>query len=172
MLRLSPGTRLDLSGIAKGWAADQAARRLALLGPSLVDAGGDIAVCGPRLSGEPWPVAIPDPFNPTENIDLLLLEQGGVATSGRDRRRWLKDGWWRHHIIDPRTGLPAQTEVLTATVLAPNAQTAEMAAKTALILGSWQGIAWLDARPELAGLLVLEDGERVHSRQWMNYIWR
>jgi thiamine biosynthesis lipoprotein len=167
MVRLAKGVRLDLGGIGKGWAADRAARRLRRLGPALVDAGGDIAINGPMADGEPWPVGVTDPFDEEKQIDLLLIFRGGVATSGRDYRRWLKDRIWQHHIIDPRSGQPAQTDVLTATVTAPSAQMAEMAAKTALILGSWQGISWLDQRPELAGLLVLEDGGLVHSRRWL-----
>ena len=166
-VRLAEGVRLDLGGIGKGWAADRAARRLRRLGPALLDAGGDIAVNGPMADGEPWPIGISDPFDEDKQIDLLLISRGGVATSGRDYRRWLKDRIWQHHIIDPRNGLPAQTDVLTATVTAPNAQMAEMAAKTTLILGSWQGVSWLDHRPELAGLLVLEDGGLVHSRRWL-----
>jgi thiamine biosynthesis lipoprotein len=172
ILKRTPGVRLDLGGIVKGWAADRAAQRLRKLGPALVDAGGDIAVSGPKTDGNAWPVGVIDPFQPGKHIDLLLLERGGVATSGRDRRRWIKDKLWQHHIIDPRDNQPAQTDVLTATVVAPNARTAEMAAKVALILGSWRAIQWLDQRPALAGLLVLEDGEILHSRRWMNYIWR
>ena len=166
-VRLSEGVRLDLGGIGKGWAADRAAKRLRRLGPALVDAGGDIAVNGPMEDGEPWPIGVSDPFDEEKQIDLLLISRGGVATSGRDYRRWLQDRIWQHHIIDPRNGLPAQTDVLTATVTAPSAQMAEMAAKTTLILGSWQGVSWLDQRPELAGLLVLEDGGLVHSRRWL-----
>jgi thiamine biosynthesis lipoprotein len=171
-VKLPPGERLDLGGVAKGWAADRAARRLSRLGPALVDAGGDIAVSGPMADGDPWPVGVTDPFDPEKQVDLLLIDRGGVATSGRDYRRWLKDRIWQHHIIDPRSGRPAQTDVLTATVVAPNTQAAEMAAKVVLILGSWQGIPWLEERPALAGLLVLDDGEIVQSRRWMDYMWR
>jgi thiamine biosynthesis lipoprotein len=169
---LAPGARLDLGGIAKGWLVDRAAQRLRRLGPALVDAGGDIAVSGPLLSGEAWSIGLADPFNPERDIDMLMIYRGGVATSGRDYRRWQKNGVWQHHIIDPRTGEPARTDVLTATVIAPTAQEAEMAAKVVLILGSLQGIEWLEKRPHLAGLIVLEDGQTLHSRRWMNYIWR
>jgi len=165
-VRLAEGARLDLGGIGKGWAADRAARRLKRTGPALVDAGGDIAVNGPMADGEPWPVGVSDPFDPERHIDLLLISHGGVATSGRDNRRWMKDRIWQHHIIDPRSSLPAQTDVLTATVMGPSAQISEMAAKTVLILGSRQGISWLDQRPELAGMLVLEDGGIIPSRRW------
>ena len=169
---LPGGKRLDLGGVAKGWAADRSARRLGKQAPALVDAGGDIAVSGPQASGEPWPVAVADPFNPGAQLDLVLLQRGGVATSGRDFRRWKQAGAWQHHIIDPRTGRPALTDVISATVVASSALVAEAAAKAALILGSAEGVAWLDAHHDLAGLLVLESGETVHSRRWLYHIWR
>lgn len=158
VVRAAPGVRIDLGGVAKGWAADQAARQLRACAPVLVDAGGDIAISGPRQGGAPWAVGVADPHNPEALIEVLLVPAGGVATSGRDYRRWLRGGREQHHIIDPRTGRPAETDVLSATVVGPSALAAEVAAKAALILGGEQGMAWLAERPELAGLLALEDG--------------
>ena len=167
-----PDLHLDFGGIVKGWAAHQAAEKLKGIGPALVDAGGDIAVSGPQADGQPWPIGVADPFNPTENLDLLQIEAGGLATSGRDRRRWLHGSRWNHHIIDPRSGAPAETDVLTATVIAPSVIQAEMTAKTCLILGSQNGLDWLEADPSLAGMLVLEDGQRLYSSKFENYLWR
>ena len=174
-LTLPPGARLDLGGIAKGWAADRAVRRLGKLAPALVDAGGDVAASGPQADGSPWPVGVANPlnsFDPDDQLDLVMLWRGGVATSGRDYRRWRKDGHWQHHIIDPRTSRPARTDVLSTTVVAPSARMAETAAKSVVILGSMDGLHWLDERPELAGLIVLEDGETLPSSGWVDHIWR
>jgi thiamine biosynthesis lipoprotein len=135
-----------------------------------VDVGGDIAVSGPHLDGEPWSIGLADPLHPDQDLELLMIYKGGVATSGRDYRRWKKNGVWQHHIIDPRSGEPSFTDVLTATVIAPTAQAAEMAAKTVLIHGSVQGIAWLEKHSPLAGQVVLEDGQTLHSRNWINYV--
>jgi thiamine biosynthesis lipoprotein len=142
------------------------------VGPAVVDAGGDIAVTGARLSGEPWPIGVADPCHPGEQITLLKILSGGVATSGRDYRRWRQEGAWLHHIIDPRTRRPAQTDVLAVTVIAPSTAEAESAAKTVLILGSQEGRAWLERRPRLAGLLVLEDGRALRSTRFPTYEWR
>jgi thiamine biosynthesis lipoprotein len=171
VVRLPAGLRLDLGGIAKGWAADAAARRLRSLGPALVDAGGDVAASGPRADGQPWPVGVADPLHPGQTIALLALGRGGVATSGRDYRRWQADGVWRHHILDPRTGQPAETDILAATVVGPSAAQSEVAAKAALILGGRDGLAWLEARPDFAGLLALEDGRVLVSRRMNDYLW-
>lgn len=171
-IRLPAGVRLDLGGIAKGWAADRAARRLRVAGPALVDASGDIAVNGPQADGLAWPIAVADPHHPDQQLELILLDRGGVATSGRDYHRWKQGGFWQHHIIDPRTSRPAETDVITATVIAPSAVEAEAAAKAALILGSRRGLAWVDARPSLAALLVLETGRTVRSARLRKHVWR
>lgn len=168
---LPPATRLDLGGIAKGWAADTAAQRLSVFGPALVDAGGDIAVRGARAGGAPWPIGIADPQRPDEHLELLLLASGGVATSGRDVRRWRRGGRENHHIIDPRSGAPADTDVLSATVIAPSAREAEVGAKTALILGSDAGRTWLAMQPHMAGLLVTEYGQVIRTPGLTAYCW-
>jgi thiamine biosynthesis lipoprotein len=170
-VQVPAGVRLDFGGIAKGWAADRAARRLAAHAPALVDAGGDIRVSGPRANGDAWPIGAGDPRDADRDLALLALRGGAVATSGRDYRRWQRGGVWQHHILDPRTGQPATTDVLSATVLAPTAVAAESAAKVVLILGSGAGVAWLDAQPALAGLLVLDDGQVRLSRRLPDYYW-
>jgi len=170
-VRLPLGVRLDFGGIAKGWAADQAARRLAETGPALVDAGGDIAVSGPMADGSCWPIGVADPLVPEDQLYLLGLANACVATSGRDYHRWQRGGVWQHHILDPRTGQPAETNVLSATVIAPSAREAEVAAKTVLILGEQAGLEWLEARPALAGLVVLDGGQVITSLRLPAYLW-
>jgi len=164
--------QLDFGGVAKGWAAEQAAQRLAELGPSLVSAGGDIAISAEQTDGSGWEIGVEDPLDARACVELLLVSGGGVASSGTDYRRWKQGGRLSHHIIDPRSGLPAQTDVLAATVIAPDAMVAEMAAKAVLISGSIHGIEWLEARPELAGMLILENGERLYSRRMDQFVWR
>lgn len=164
-IQLPAGVELDLGGIAKGWAADTAAGMLSVVGPTLVDAGGDIAVSGPCADGQPWEIGVADPFEPERDRAVLCISQGGVATSGRDYRRWQRNGMLQHHILDPRTGRPAHTDVVSATVIAPSTREAEMAAKVALICGSREGVAWIDARPHLAALLILENGNMLLSQR-------
>ncbi len=172
VVHVPPAVRLDFGGIAKGWAANQAAARLAAAGPALVDAGGDIAVSGPRRDRQAWPIGVADPRAPNQDLLMLAIRRGGVATSGRDYRRWQQGGLWRHHILDPRTAQPALTDVISATVVGPTAEAAEVAAKAALILGSREGLAWIEVRPELAALLVLDNDRVVTSRRFSRYVWR
>ncbi len=172
MIWLPPDLHLDFGGVAKGWAAQRAASRLARVGPALVDAGGDIAISDLQTDGSPWLVGIANPFKPAENLEVLRLAGCGVATSGRDARNWLRGGRLSHHIIDPRTGLPAETDVLTATVIAPSVTEAEAVAKMIMISGSSAGLEWLDANPSLAAMLVLEDGNCLYSKTMEIYVSR
>jgi thiamine biosynthesis lipoprotein len=163
--------RLDFGGVAKGWAAHQASKRLARYGAALVSAGGDIAISADQSNCQKWPVTIDNPFQTGDFINTLMLGACGVATSGTDYRRWKQGGRLSHHIIDPRTSQPAQTDLISVTVVAPNAMTAEMAAKAVLIQGSECGKEWLEARPELAALLVLETGELLYVNQMEQLLW-
>jgi thiamine biosynthesis lipoprotein len=166
------GMRLDFGGIVKGWAADKAVSWLGEVAPAMVDAGGDIAFSGPRNDGSAWPIAVADPFAGDRQIELLAITAGGVATSGRDYRRWRIGDKWQHHILDPRTGEPADTDVLSATVVGPSTMQAEVAAKAALILGSHEGMDWIEARPPLAAILTLEDGQVLYSKRMPYYLWK
>jgi FAD:protein FMN transferase len=149
---LPAGVGLDLGGIAKGWAADRAAEMLGAWGAAMVDAGGDIRVSA-AAGGEPWPIGIQDPFDPANDLGVVMLEGGAVVTSTVSRRQWQRDQQTMHHLIDPRTGKPSQSDLHTVTVLAPSAASAEVAAKVALILGSDRARAYLLARG-LSGVLV------------------
>jgi len=166
---LPPNIRLDFGGVAKGWAAHQAAERLKASGPALMNAGGDIAVSGPRQDSNSWPVGISNPFEPDKDLVILHVQGGGVATSGKDRRRWMQGTVLNHHIIDPRTGQPALTDILTATVIAPTVIEAESAAKSVFLLGSGAGLDWL-TNVGLAGVLVLDDGQVIANRLAEEYL--
>ncbi|MGA9532462.1 MAG: FAD:protein FMN transferase, partial [Anaerolineales bacterium] len=171
--RVPAGIRFDLGGVAKGWAAERAVERLADLGPALVDAGGDIAVRGPRTDHGPWVVAVADPLDPdADPVAFVRLETGFVATSGQDYRRWRTERGWAHHILDPRTGKPADTNVMSATAVAPSYLQAEAAAKGALILGEESGLAWLREQDELEGLLILTDGRKLSTAGMDHFLWR
>ena len=156
-VNLPAGSSLDLGGVAKGWAAQQAMLRLSQIAPALVNAGGDIAISSEQQSGDPWLIGVTDPLNPEIHLQVLQVKSGGVATSGKDYHQWQINGKWVHHILDPRTGQPAQTDVLTATILAPSVLEAETAAKTIFILGSQAGLQWLKPHPEFTGLFILDD---------------
>jgi thiamine biosynthesis lipoprotein len=143
-----PGVRLDLGGSAKGFIADRAAALLAPYGPCAVDCGGDMRVHGAHE------VLVARPFG-GEPVASIPLCDAAVATSGVDARLW---GAADHHLLDPATGTPAWTGVVSATALAPAAAEAEALAKGALLAGPEAGRALLARH---GGVLVLEDGTAV-----------
>jgi thiamine biosynthesis lipoprotein len=130
--RLAAGSAVDLGGIAKGWLADRLAERLG--DNTLVNLCGDLFARGGSETGEGWPVGFGD--------KTLLLRDLGAATSGTTKRAW--EGG--HHLIDPRTGLPAVSDLSEVSVLASTATDAEIFAKVALLLGSREAPAWLEPR--------------------------
>lgn len=170
-IQLPMECEIDLGGTAKGWLVDQTLARLSRSGSVLVDAGGDIGVSGPRSDGQAWPIEVSHPWPNQPPIALIALKNGGIATSGRDYRRWPTANGWSHHLIDPRTSQPATTDVLSATVIGPDAASADWAAKVVLLLGSNAGLAWLDNHPAYAGVVILDDGTALRSRRFSPYCW-
>jgi len=164
------GVRLDFGGVAKGWAAHQTAERLKEYGSALMNAAGDIAISGPLASGESWKIGVRNPFEQGIDFETMNLNRCGVATSGRDRRHWTQNGLPRHHIIDPNTAQPAETDVMTATIVAPTVMEAEAAAKAVLILGGEEGLKWIESDPVLAGIIVLENGHTFYSQRIKEYL--
>lgn len=168
-VRVPFGVELDLGGIGKGWAADQAAQALYSVGPCLVDAGGDIAVFGMLKDGSGWPVGIENPRVFQEELTQVEATNMGIATSGKNKRHWMKAGAFQHHILDPRTGQPAESDVISATVIAPDVMQAEMAAKVINILGSEAGLTWLTSKPDYEAIIVLMNGEIHRSQRFHEY---
>lgn len=158
-IRLGPGVGIDLGGIAKGYAAEVACDRLAPIGPCLVNAGGDIATRGTPSVGH-WAIEVPASPEPL----VVGVVAGGVATSGRDRRRWRRGGEPRHHIIAPTTGRPAEGDVLRVTAFAGSAVRAEVLA-TALFLTGRADRAVAEAESlGIAAVVVSDDGRTLTTR--------
>ena len=149
---LGPGVRLDLGGIAKGYVVDRVAERLGASGPCLVNAGGDLRIAGPPRD-DSWPVGVETPAEPL----VLGLGSGAMATSGRNRRRWRRDGHEQHHLIDPARGRPAGSDLRAVTVIAENACRAEVLAK-ALFLGGERGAREEADRRGIPTVLVTGEG--------------
>ncbi|NUS75342.1 MAG: FAD:protein FMN transferase [Streptomyces sp.] len=152
------GTRLDLGGIGKGYAADLVAYELRTAGVAgaLVNLGGDVRVSGVPPTEAGWIVSVADPWQGGEDLVSLAVAEGAVATSSRLRRRWRRGGQEAHHLIDPRTAAPAAGDIAAVTVVAQQAHWAEILAKAALIAGPGPGTELLAAQGA-AGLLALHD---------------
>jgi thiamine biosynthesis lipoprotein len=145
------GVRLDLNGVVKGRTVDDGLELIARDG--FVSAGGDIAVRGAL------DVALPGDGS-------VRVQSGGLATSGRAKRRWLQGGVMQHHLIDARTGSPAASPWLEVTVSAATCLQADVAAKAAFLLGL-EGVRFLERRG-LAGRFLLPGGATVCTSDWQH----
>jgi len=148
---LGPGVKLDFGGIGKGYAVDRACELLAPLGPCLASAGGDLAV-----RGGSWPVGVETALGTL----TLELTRGAIATSGSDRRRWRTIEGEAHHIIDPRTGSPAATDLLRVTVVGRTAVDAEVLATSLFLAGAEEAAHEADEL-DAPAVLTLLDGTTV-----------
>jgi FAD:protein FMN transferase len=160
---LPAGVALDFGGIAKGMAADAAVERLREMGVAsgCVNAGGDLATLGSAPDGDCWPIGV----HGIHATRMITLRRGALATSGIANRQWRQGAFIRKHILDPRTGMPAETGLWSVTVAAERCAQAEAAAKAAFILGPHDGARFLDER-KLAGLFALEDGSWQTAGGW------
>jgi FAD:protein FMN transferase len=149
MVALRGGVRLDLNGVVKSIAVDEALNLIS--GEGFVSAGGDLATRGEV------DVALPDGA-------AVRLVSGGLATSGKTKRRWLRGGEEQHHLIDPATGRPSKSPWDEVTVCGTSCFVADVAAKAAFLLGE-DGPGWLDERG-LPGRFLAAGGEPHENLSW------
>jgi thiamine biosynthesis lipoprotein len=171
-VRLPRGMQIDLGGIAKGWIVEKAALLLhSYAEVCAVSAGGDLLFIGQPLDGTLWDVYLEDPRNTTEMLAQFRIPAGAVATSSIMKRSWLSGDKVRHHLIDPRTGEPAQTEWLSVTVICPDVVAAEVYAKAILIAGESGLAALLRSKPEITFIAVDPQGNLLESPNCREYIY-
>lgn len=148
MVHLDPGTELDFGGIVKGWAVERIAdwlQKKMKIAAGMINAGGDVQVWGTSDHSR-WILEVTDPFTQEQSISgEVRLRNGAVATSGITRRQWQdNNGRAAHHLIDPRTMKPADTDILQCTVVGKHTSQCEIIAKTVCILGSGEAVKWLN----------------------------
>jgi thiamine biosynthesis lipoprotein len=158
---------LDLGGIGKGFAADeaQAVLRAHGIARALVAAGGDVVLSGPPPDRPAWTVeiALPEPLR--AGATPLELHDAAVSTSG-DAQQWVTlDGVRYSHIVDPRTGL-ALTGPSAATVIAPTGTASDALATAVSVLDVVEALALVDATPGAAARIVRHGAQPVESRLW------
>jgi thiamine biosynthesis lipoprotein len=159
---LPAGATIDPGGIGKGLAADLTARLLVDAGAegALVNLGGDLRAIGRAPHADGWAITVPDPLDGERELLRLAIPAGAVATSSRLGRCWTTTAGPAHHLIDPRTGAPAVTDVVAVTVVAGEAWWAE-ALTTALFLAGPDGLAGLE---DAQAVIVTADGQRHATR--------
>ena len=158
---LPTGMKIGLGGIAKGYGVDRAMKILMDHGirNAIVDAGGDMKILVKKF-GEPWEIAIKHPRRKERALAVLNLNNTCLVTSGDYERFFELEGKRYHHIIDPRTGYPAEG-CMSASVVAPNAEYADALATSMCVLGPEKGLELIERLPRIEAVLVGMNG-KVH----------
>lgn len=178
-VQLPPHSKLDLGGIVKSWSVKRLANHLEdklMLKQGLINAGGDLVVWG-RSSKEldPWLIGIENPWNEETDIGTLAISDGAVATSSKLGRQWVSNGVAKHHLIDPRTMEPSQSNVVQCTVTGPNVIECEIWAKVICILGLEEGLSLFSRKTWNYEALLFTSEQQTHYYGSKNAIgpkWR
>lgn len=160
-----PRLIMNFSSIADGTVCDMIARRLEQEGVRnyLVEFGGEMRVCGVNPSGQNWRLGITKPTDDTLGINQALEQivafprPLGMATSGNYRNFYVKDGKRYAHTIDPRVGTPVQRDILSATIVAPDAMTADAFATAFMVLGAEEAKALHRKVPDIEYFIIRAD---------------
>lgn len=166
-----PHTILDLGGVAKGYIADDLADLFVARGVDrfVINLGGNVVVRGgrpadssarpPVAAGSPWRIGIVNPLDPAHNRAIVDMADGSVVTSGIHERRFAKGGVTYHHILDPATGMPAKTDLTSATIIAPRSMDCDGYSTTALMLGARDAIDFVESLAGIEAVLIDEADE-------------
>jgi thiamine biosynthesis lipoprotein len=169
-VRLPKNMQLDFGGIAKGWIVDEAVTLLSRYSEACaVNAGGDMRFIGRPPIGLGWLIELEDPREPSQSIARLTVNHGAVATSSVAKRTWKQGEVNRHHLIDPRTGEPTQSDWLCVTIIADDTVTAEAYAK-ALLIGGPAEVEKLTAKNNIVYLAVDREGNLLGSPNSQEYM--
>lgn len=169
-VRLPVGTTLDSGGIGKGLAADLVGMFVLDAGAwgALIEVSGDVVAVGTPPDNTAWRVGVEDPRDATAHIDIVRLSAGAVVTSSQRKRRWTTPSGTQHHLIDPRTGHSALSDIQTVTVIAESGAYAETLTKPGFVRDPQKYLDWLPT-VGAAGLLVNSAGTITTSQNWNDY---
>jgi thiamine biosynthesis lipoprotein len=158
-----PGVRIDLGGIAKGYAVDRGIALLAKQGieHALITAGGDSRLLGDH-QGRPWQIGIRSPRNPEGMVAMLPLVNEAISTSGDYERYFESDGVRYHHILNPKTGRSA-SEVQSVTIIGPNATRTDALSTSVFVLGVKAGLALVNRLEDIESVIIDQQGRMHYS---------
>jgi len=162
-----PGMALGLGGIAKGYTADRVVGLLQAEGMhgGVVEISGDVRTFGLGPGRRPWRVGVRDPRGSRAPLVVMEITDGAVSTSGDYERFFELEGVRYHHILDPRTLMPARG-LISVTVLAPRAIDADALATAVLVMGAVEGLALVERSAGIEALLIDRDQQRLVSTGW------
>ncbi len=155
-----PDMLIDLGGIAKGYAVDEAARVLRENGitSGFVNMGGDVYALGSKPDGTPWNVGIQDPeIGSGDVIAKVGLIDESIVTSGDYERYFIEDGVHYHHIIDPETGSPTRNELVSVTILSQKSVDGDVLSTAVFVMGLEEGLSFIEGLEDIEAVLITKD---------------
>ena len=160
---LHPGVRIDLGGIAKGYAVDRGMRLLQQAGvtTALISAGGDTRVIGKRW-GRPWHIGIRNPRDEDSVVSMIPLENSAISTSGDYERFFVEDGVRYHHILNPKTGTSTH-EILSSSIIGKSATDTDALSTSVFILGVEKGMQLIDSIADTEAVIIDNPGDMHYS---------
>lgn len=164
-IKLLSGMSIDLGGIAKGYIAMKLTEIMKTEGLSsgLVSLGGNIHALGTKPDGSPWHVAVQHPQKSDGYLGVLSLNNEAAITSGGYQRYFEQDGEVYQHIIDPKTGSPAKTDILSATVITDDGAVGDALSTALYVMGSEKALSFLENHREFKAVIFTEDGSLLIS---------
>jgi len=160
-------THIDLGGIAKGYIADRTKDFLTENGvkTALINFGGNVVVLGNKADGSAWIIAVEEPFSTEENAagaqrlsGEISVRGGSVVTSGVYERKFVQDDVVYHHILDPSTGYPRESDVLSATIIGPVSADCDALSTICLMLGAEQALELIEGLDGYELVVIKRDG--------------
>lgn len=156
-----PGMGIDVGGIAKGYAADEAVRILSELGVehALLDFGGNILTLGLKPDGSRWRIGVQNPSQTRGSyVGIVEIEEAAVVTSGPYERFFIQDGVRYHHILDTDDGYPVRNGLASVTIVSPDSTAADALSTACFALGLQDGLALVRSLDEVEGIFVTDTG--------------
>lgn len=152
--------KVDLGAIAKGYAADEAAKLLKENGVqhAVINLGGNVITVGGNLQNKPWKIGLQDPFNARgEYLGIIAVQDETVVTSGTYERYFEQDGKMYHHILDPKTGYPVENDIASVSIITKNSIDGDGSSTSVLLLGLDEGMKFIENQAGFEAIFVTYD---------------
>lgn len=164
-INLPEGFMLDLGGIAKGYAAEKVKEKLVGMGikSAIISLGGNVQTIGKKPGGDKWKIGIADPFG-NESSESIYAEDSAVVTSGGYQRNFTHEGKTYHHIIDPKTGYPAESGIASVTVICESGTEADALSTAFFVMGKDKTEQFCSNHEGISAVIIMQNGEVINVK--------
>ncbi len=160
-VRIPKGMALDFGGIAKGYLGQKLSEQMQeyQIDAAYLSLGGNVQLCGRKPEDAPWRIGLADPLAPGETVGVFTVDACAIVTSGNYQRNFTKDGQTYHHILDPNTGMPADTGCASVTVICENGAEADLLSTAFFVVGYEKMVEYWQSHGDMEFVWIGTDGE-------------